>query len=76
MEWLSNIRDVIAGMGDAYQAKVSTTIGLELWCQLVFLSVHRGHSRTLNKTRVCKIDISDWDLISVEADAPVRFILL
>ncbi|KAK0440288.1 hypothetical protein EV421DRAFT_1905434 [Armillaria borealis] len=72
VEWLRNIRDVIAGMGDAYQAKASATIGPELWCQLIFLNVHCGHSQTLNKTRVCKIDISDWDLVPVEADAPCK----
>ncbi len=59
-------------MEDANQSKAMAELSHELWCQLVFLNVHRGQSRTLNKTKVCKINISDWDLIPVEADEPVR----
>ncbi len=72
MESLTELRDIVAGMGTAAQNKAAVEISLGVWCQLVFLNVHRGHSRSLNQTRVCKVDISDWDLIPTEADDPVR----
>ncbi|KAK0435088.1 uncharacterized protein EV420DRAFT_1653463 [Desarmillaria tabescens] len=72
VDWLTGTRDLIVDMGEVYQSKAAAEIGTELWCQLVFLNVHRGHSRTLNKTRVSKIDISDWDLIPVEAGEPAK----
>ncbi|KAK0437661.1 hypothetical protein EV421DRAFT_1006075 [Armillaria borealis] len=69
---LTDLRDIIVEMEEENQSKAMTALGRELWCQLVFLNVHRGQSRTLNKTKVCKINISDWDLIPVEADEPCK----
>ncbi|PBK79568.1 hypothetical protein ARMGADRAFT_1172327 [Armillaria gallica] len=70
--FLTDLRDIIVEMEDANQSKAMGELSHELWCQLVFLNVHRGQSRTLNKTKVCKINISDWDLIPVEADEPCK----
>ncbi|PBK61398.1 hypothetical protein ARMSODRAFT_964971 [Armillaria solidipes] len=69
---LTDLRDIIVEMEEENQSKAMAALGRELWCQLVFLNVHRGQSRTLNKTKVCKINISDWDLIPVEADEPCK----
>ncbi|KAK0216467.1 hypothetical protein EDD85DRAFT_995913 [Armillaria nabsnona] len=70
--FLTDLRDIIVEMEDVNQSKAMAELSHELWCQLVFLNVHRGQSRTLNKTKVCKINISDWDLIPVEADEPCK----
>ncbi|KAK0453000.1 uncharacterized protein EV420DRAFT_1557957 [Desarmillaria tabescens] len=72
VEWLTQLRDLVVDLGPANKDKVISKIGLELWCQLVFLNVHRGNSRTLSKTKVSKVDISTWDLIPTEANMPCK----
>ncbi len=70
--WLTELRDIVSLMSDTELPAVIHELGDSRWCQLVFLNVRKTASRSLVKTKVAKIDITNWDLIPQEADIPVR----
>ncbi|KAK0469469.1 uncharacterized protein EV420DRAFT_1633895 [Desarmillaria tabescens] len=72
VEWLTQLWDLAIDLGPANKDEVISKLGLELWCQLIFLNIHHSNSRTLSKTKVSKVDISTWDLIPTEADTPCK----
>ncbi len=69
--WLTELCDIVSLMNDTELPAVIHELGDSCWCQLVFLNVCKTDSRNLAKTKVGKIDITNWDLIPQEVDIPV-----
>ncbi len=70
--WLTKLCDIVSLMNDTELPAVIHELGDSHWCQLVFLNVHKTDSHNLVKTKVGKIDITNWDLILQEVDIPVH----
>ncbi|KAK0429950.1 hypothetical protein EV421DRAFT_1913616 [Armillaria borealis] len=70
--WLTELHDIVSLMSDTELPAVIHELGDSHWCQLVFLNVCKTTSHILVKTKVVKIDITNWDLIPQEADIPCK----
>ncbi|KAK0452818.1 uncharacterized protein EV420DRAFT_1482112 [Desarmillaria tabescens] len=72
LPWLIELRDIVIRMDDKSLPHIRHELGDNRWCQLIYLNIRKTDARTLVKTKVGKVDVSDWDLLPQETGISVR----